>query len=318
MSRPYIIMLRQLGGLGDALMCFGPVARGLKKKYGHSYDVHLVTCNKYLKGILPVLAKRIPEIDMIHTIDVDEWTTLPTMTAQSKKDAQDIMEHPVVQKSSGLVDLNNVCVYRENNDEKPKHRTLIWCEHAGVQPAHYRPEYKTTKKEKAAAKEVFRKWQFPGDKPIIGVALTAMDAARVLKPEIMLPLFPALVEAGYYPVALDAEVYMPGYPSIVGAEIPQLFSMIEQMDGFISHDSGLLHVAGTMGVPLVGIFGSIPQANRMLFYKGIALQSKLPCSPCFYKHSCLEDPNIEAHYACMASISVEQIVTTLKQLVPLQ
>jgi heptosyltransferase-2 len=63
----------------------------------------------------------------------------------------------------------------------------------------------------------------------------------------------------------------------------------------VSNDSGLMHLAGYLGVPVVGIFGSTSSVwTSPLGKRSVASSSTEPCAPCFertcrYKHyRCLE------------------------------
>ncbi len=77
----------------------------------------------------------------------------------------------------------------------------------------------------------------------------------------------------------------------------------------ISNDSGLMHLAAYVGAPLIGIFGSstpvwttpIGNSSRVIWHNE-------PCSPCF-KRECPF-----GHYKCLDKISVEEVVSHLKEL----
>ena len=73
----------------------------------------------------------------------------------------------------------------------------------------------------------------------------------------------------------------------------------------ISNDSGLMHLASYLGVPVVGIFGSTsPDWTRPLGKKSVVLSSNLECAPCF-KRECPF-----GHYNCLKSISKESAAQT--------
>ena len=69
----------------------------------------------------------------------------------------------------------------------------------------------------------------------------------------------------------------------------------------ISNDSGLMHLAAAVGVPVLGIFTSTdPRATGPLGPGHRVLRASVPCSPCF-RRSC------RLNYECMSSITVEQV-----------
>jgi heptosyltransferase-2 len=77
----------------------------------------------------------------------------------------------------------------------------------------------------------------------------------------------------------------------------------------VSNDSGLMHLAGFLGTPLVAIFGSTsPAWTRPLGGKFRMATSKCGCSPCFSK-TCRY-----GYYNCLKDISPEQVELLTNQL----
>lgn len=77
----------------------------------------------------------------------------------------------------------------------------------------------------------------------------------------------------------------------------------------VSNDSGLMHLAGYLGVPVVGLFGSTsPAWTRPLGKKSIALQSAESCAPCF-RRTCRYK-----HYRCLESIASGTVAAVLEKL----
>jgi len=70
---------------------------------------------------------------------------------------------------------------------------------------------------------------------------------------------------------------------------------------FISNDSGLMHIAGALGVPTLAIFGSTnPMATSPIGASNIIIHKDLPCSPCL-KEECPED------FQCMDMITINDV-----------
>ncbi len=70
----------------------------------------------------------------------------------------------------------------------------------------------------------------------------------------------------------------------------------------ISNDSGLMHLAGYIGTPVIGLFGSTnPLWTRPLGEKSIGIYVHEPCSPCFEK-ACRYN-----HYRCLGKITPEAV-----------
>lgn len=72
--------------------------------------------------------------------------------------------------------------------------------------------------------------------------------------------------------------------------------------GVVSNDSGLMHLAGYIGTPVIGLFGSTsPVWTRPLGKRSVAMYLPEPCSPCFDK-TCRYN-----HYHCLGKISPEAV-----------
>lgn len=75
---------------------------------------------------------------------------------------------------------------------------------------------------------------------------------------------------------------------------------------FVTNDSGLMHVAAALGVPVVAIFGSTdPNATGPVGPKTRILYHPVPCGPCL-KTYCPSD------FRCMDLIKVEEVFDAVK------
>jgi len=78
----------------------------------------------------------------------------------------------------------------------------------------------------------------------------------------------------------------------------------------VSNDSGLMHLAGYLGRPVVGIFGSTaPVWTRPLGIKVRIARNHVECSPC-YKRYCPEK-----HYNCLHGIKPQFVVNLVKEII---
>ncbi len=74
-------------------------------------------------------------------------------------------------------------------------------------------------------------------------------------------------------------------------ELPALFS---RCDLLVGNDSGAMHVAAAVGVPVVAVFGSTdPEGTAPMTAHRAIIQHKVACSPCFLRecpidHRCME------------------------------
>ena len=79
----------------------------------------------------------------------------------------------------------------------------------------------------------------------------------------------------------------------------------------VSNDSGLMHLAGYLGVPVIGIFGSTsPVWTRPLGKRSVAMSSAEPCSPCF-RRACRY-----GHYRCLDGIAAIDVAKAVEGLFP--
>ncbi len=81
----------------------------------------------------------------------------------------------------------------------------------------------------------------------------------------------------------------------------------------VAGDTGLLHMAGAMGVPLVGVFGPTTAQDGFWCYPGEVVSLDLDCAPCS-RHGSDRCPR--GHHACMVDLSSEQVWRALGRVVP--
>ncbi len=315
--RPKIVACRQLGGIGDVL-AMSCLYRGLREKYP-DHVIHLICGRVYLAGAVYEIAKHNPFIDEIHPIEPYEYTDEATRRHwhQYFANTPPIENELIWQQADIALGLNTPCVAYEweamNSPEgiqKPRYQ--IWCDAAGVVPSTYAPIYIVTKEEQRVADEYIREHGWNGKK-IVGVGVTACDNKRALGIGHLKEVCLKLQEAGIVAVSIDPAFKFDdsdGIPYIIGKRVSELMPIINRMAAMVSVDSGLLHMAGTMGTPVVGIFGPTDYRMRMGMYLGSAIDSTqlMECAPCWYKYPCLRNYNDTLHYQCLKKIKSDIIV----------
>ena len=86
-------------------------------------------------------------------------------------------------------------------------------------------------------------------------------------------------------------------------------ALISRCRLFISNDSGLMHVAGALGVPTVAIFGSTnPVTTSPMGEHSIVVHKDLSCSPCL-KTTCPQN------FECMDLIGVDDVYGAVQCLI---
>ncbi|MEW5910111.1 MAG: lipopolysaccharide heptosyltransferase II, partial [Thermodesulfobacteriota bacterium] len=91
--------------------------------------------------------------------------------------------------------------------------------------------------------------------------------------------------------------------------LSEAIALIGRCALFITNDSGLMHIASALKIPMVAIFGSTnPKTTGPWNYQGKLIRNPVPCSPC------LEQTCRERHFKCMTGISVETVYESVKEL----
>jgi len=142
----------------------------------------------------------------------------------------------------------------------------------------------------------------------------AYGSAKCWEPERYAELADRLI------AAFDADVILFGAPQesgmaarIVGAmrhrafnlvgasQIGELPALLSTCRLFIGNDSGAMHVAGAVGVPVIGIFGPTdPEGTRPMTPQFTLIREPVECSPCFLRKCPID-------HRCMTRISVDRV-----------
>jgi heptosyltransferase-2 len=87
----------------------------------------------------------------------------------------------------------------------------------------------------------------------------------------------------------------------------QALGVLGQLKLLITNDSGLMHAAAALRVPLVALFGSTdPKATGPFTSRATVLYHPLSCSPC-RQRTC------EAGYPCLTAISVAEVAAAARR-----
>lgn len=86
----------------------------------------------------------------------------------------------------------------------------------------------------------------------------------------------------------------------------ETIALLSLCQGFAGNDSGAMHLAGALGLPTVGIFGSTdPELTAPLGPRVRTIYHHIECSPCFAR-TCRY-----GHYDCLRGIAVEEVAQAL-------
>jgi ADP-heptose:LPS heptosyltransferase len=85
--------------------------------------------------------------------------------------------------------------------------------------------------------------------------------------------------------------------------LKELIALIAKAAFFICNDTGPMHIAAALNIPVFAVFGPANPV-RTGPYGSIhtVIQNKTQCAPCYAKHPC-------SHFTCMDGLSVEKVLS---------
>lgn len=86
----------------------------------------------------------------------------------------------------------------------------------------------------------------------------------------------------------------------------EFMAFLKECDLFLTNDSGPMHMASALGIPLVALFGSTSDQTTGPYQGGTVIHKHVACSPC-YRRECPID------FRCMKSIGVDEVYFELKK-----
>lgn len=89
--------------------------------------------------------------------------------------------------------------------------------------------------------------------------------------------------------------------------IRELMLLLSHARVLVTNDSGPMHIASALGKPVLALFGSTSSERTGPYQKGVVLQSKISCSPC-YLRTCPID------FRCMKALEVDKVFDLMKKM----
>jgi ADP-heptose:LPS heptosyltransferase len=110
------------------------------------------------------------------------------------------------------------------------------------------------------------------------------------------------------PAALKSSSMREGVVEVVCQRPFEAMALIERCRFFVTNDSGLMHIAAALNVPMVAIFGSTdPVATGPRSRKARVIRHPMECSPCL-KPECPRD------YRCLRAIQPGEVWKEMESL----
>lgn len=192
----------------------------------------------------------------------------------------------------------------------------------GISLSNTAPKLYITDQEKAEAKEVLSLKGIPESALIVGINPgAAYGSAKCWLPDRFVEVSQKLLE--------HKELYIIYFGDTAGGqlvdqiceELPkeriinlagktslrELLALINSCSIFLTNDSGPMHIAAALEIPLVALFGSTDDKRTGPYGIGKVIHKHVECSPCF-KRVCPID------FKCMKKISVEEVYQELQKL----
>ena len=222
-----------------------------------------------------------------------------------------------------------------NADEHPDqlHPVDSMLTRLGLDPAAVDSELKTMRPAFTAG-ELARAQGQLGGKPLGIYQLSATGKTRSFSPEqsalnlkALSQAFPDIFWLAVYDNTTDGayrlKAELCGGDNVRPAffqNIRELWALASQASVVVSPDSMMVHVAGSMNVPCVGLWGTVDPKTRVKFYKNhIALWKSERCfaAPCFQHYNSFPGYCPSKEQQCcnvLAGIAPEEIVNAVKTL----
>jgi heptosyltransferase-2 len=110
------------------------------------------------------------------------------------------------------------------------------------------------------------------------------------------------------PVCAEIESRVPnGVVNLAGkTRLTDVVDLLSRVEGVVSNDSGLMHVAAALQKPLVAVYGSTsPDFTPPLSDQARVLRVDLDCAPCFQRECPLK------HLNCLKQLTPDQVLNAL-------
>ncbi|HEX9158053.1 MAG TPA: lipopolysaccharide heptosyltransferase II [Syntrophales bacterium] len=203
-------------------------------------------------------------------------------------------------------------------ESKTVHQSLYYLEMLkalGFRSSGTMVKIQPTEQQKLSADRLLGQFGIAGRRPIVGMAPgAAYGPAKRWFPERFAAVADRLAGRFTCPVVLfgssgdraNTEAVQSAskntFIDIAGkTNLGDAIALIARCDLFVTNDSGLMHVAGALGVPTVAIFGSTnPQTTYPLGERTLIVRRPVDCSPCL-KKECPTD------FRCMDLVTVDEV-----------
>ena len=196
-------------------------------------------------------------------------------------------------------------------------------EQIGIPVSQTAPHLFVKKERVEAAHKLISRFAIPKDAPMIGICPSAAygpakcwiperfrEVALRLAQQVPESRVLFLADASHKSLIDKICLNLPkNVLNLAGqTDLGTLVALISLCSAFLANDSGPMHIADSLGVPVIALFGSTdPTVSGPYRQRGAFLQKRVACSPCFKKVCPIDFP-------CMKRISVEHVLECILDL----
>jgi heptosyltransferase-2 len=178
----------------------------------------------------------------------------------------------------------------------------------------------TTPEEDAAAAEMIAGAGVPAGQRLVAIHPFAANPQRGWRLEDFAILAAHFRDQGFTPLLLGASGDRNGFETareLFGADAVDLvgkcslrvtMALLKLCSLFIGNDSGIMHLAAAVGIPLVALFGpQSPVKFGPWSKRSVVIYKKFECSPCRQKFFTECEPSSRQRPACIEAITVDEV-----------
>lgn len=193
----------------------------------------------------------------------------------------------------------------------------------GIAPSNTPPKLYLSDEEKNSARELLTLKGIPENALVVGINPgAAYGSAKCWLPDRFVDLSKKLLNRKNLYILYFGDSAGTNLVDSICTQLPQervlnlagkttlreLLALIDLCNLFLTNDSGPMHIASALGIPLVALFGSTDDTCTGPYNGGRVIHKHVECSPC-YKRVCPID------FRCMKSIEVDEVYHELEKLV---
>ncbi len=192
----------------------------------------------------------------------------------------------------------------------------------GIEPVFQRPRLKCSEEELASGLSFLKDLGLSDSSPILGISPGAAYGPAKRWP---LEHFKGVISHAVRKMGLFVLIFGSKEEKAIGAELGSGSKMVKNLCGktdlslakslisfcslFVSNDSGLMHMASALDIPLVAIFGSTdPTVTGPLGPNSKVLRARTECAPCFRSRCPF------GTYQCLRQIQVEEVLCNIESM----